>query len=190
MEFPTFYELAAARVSCRRYADKPVETDKLLACVETARLSPSAVNSQPWHFTVVNGGTAAAEVARCVSGQGVNKFAQSCPAFIVITEAKANLSARAGGLVRHQDFASVDIGIAAAHLCLQAEALGLSTCILGWFDEGPLKKMLGMDKKQRIRLVVCVGYAHPDGKPHAKKRKSFAAVCRIIDGTTTPEVPA
>ncbi|MEB3373237.1 nitroreductase family protein [Bacteroides sp. CR5/BHMF/2] len=29
----------------------------------------------------------------------------------------------------------IDIGIAAAHISLAAEAEGLGSCILGWFDE-------------------------------------------------------
>ena len=50
-----FYTLAGIRESCRHYAAKPVEKEKLIALVEAARLSPSACNSQPWSFVVVQG---------------------------------------------------------------------------------------------------------------------------------------
>ena len=45
-----FAELARCRQSVRRYADRPVEREKLEQCLETTRLSPSANNAQPWRF--------------------------------------------------------------------------------------------------------------------------------------------
>ncbi|MCK5759968.1 MAG: nitroreductase family protein, partial [Candidatus Delongbacteria bacterium] len=45
-----FLELAKKRSSVRSYSDKSVEKEKILRCIEAAGLSPSACNSQPWHF--------------------------------------------------------------------------------------------------------------------------------------------
>ncbi len=42
-----FALLASKRQSDRKYKDTPVEKEKILRCLETARLSPSACNSQP-----------------------------------------------------------------------------------------------------------------------------------------------
>ena len=51
-----FTEIALARQSCRRYDfSKEIETTKLTAVLESARLAPSACNGQPYHFTVVTG---------------------------------------------------------------------------------------------------------------------------------------
>jgi nitroreductase len=52
----------------------------------------------------------------------------------------------------------MDIGIAAAHFCLQATSEGLGTCIMGWFDEPAVKKVLGIPKKKRAELIITVGY--------------------------------
>ena len=50
-----FFDLIARRESCRNYdPNKKVETEKLVKCIEAARLAPSACNSQPWSFVVVN----------------------------------------------------------------------------------------------------------------------------------------
>jgi len=49
-----FLELIQKRQSDRKYTDKPIETEKLERCLEAARLAPSASNSQPWTFVVVN----------------------------------------------------------------------------------------------------------------------------------------
>lgn len=46
-----FLEIAKSRQSCRAYdRSRPVEREKLLACLEAARLAPSACNAQPYHF--------------------------------------------------------------------------------------------------------------------------------------------
>ena len=46
----SFAELAKMRQSDRKYKNQPVEKEKLIQCLETARISPSANNSQPWKF--------------------------------------------------------------------------------------------------------------------------------------------
>ena len=48
-----FLDLATKRCSIRQYASTPVEIEKLEYVLEAARLSPSAVNFQPWTFIVV-----------------------------------------------------------------------------------------------------------------------------------------
>ncbi len=49
-----FLDLVKQRQSVRRYASKEVEKDKIHRCLEAARLAPSASNSQPWTFMVVD----------------------------------------------------------------------------------------------------------------------------------------
>ena len=47
-----FMEIAKARQSCRGYDEaRIVEKEKLEAILEAGRLSPSACNGQPYHFT-------------------------------------------------------------------------------------------------------------------------------------------
>ena len=50
----TFLELVRHRKSVREFLDKPVERDKIMTCLEAARMAPSASNSQPWSFIVVD----------------------------------------------------------------------------------------------------------------------------------------
>ena len=48
-----FSEIALTRQSCRSYdAERMVESEKIEAILETARLAPSACNSQPYFITV------------------------------------------------------------------------------------------------------------------------------------------
>ena len=41
------------RVSVRKYQDKPVEREKIVAILRAAMQAPSAGNQQPWEFYVV-----------------------------------------------------------------------------------------------------------------------------------------
>lgn len=166
-----FLELAKTRQSCRAYDKaRPVEPDKLRACLEAARLSPSACNSQPYHFTVATG-VIEEQVGACTRGMGMNAFTENVPVFVVITEEAYNLTAGAGSWYKGLDYRSTDIGIAAAYFTAEATTQGLSTCILGWFNEKKLQTLLNL--RNRIRLVIAVGYAIPNDPLRAKKRKTL-----------------
>ena len=164
-----FIQLCNTRQSCRSYSDRPVSDEDIRTWLEAARLSPSACNSQPYHIYLCTG-DAAAEVAKTTQTAGMNKFTSQAPCLLVITEDNYNATAAIGSRRKDQDYRSVDIGIAAANICLCATTLGLSTCIVGWFDEKKLAALVGTTA--RIRLVISLGYAAEDDKLRTKKRKS------------------
>ena len=175
-----FFELISKRESCRSYSDKRVTKDDLVKCIEAARLAPSACNSQPWSFVVVNSEEKSPQVAKCTQGMGMNKFTDDAPAFIVVCEESANLSSNLGGIIKNQHYAKGDVGIAVASICYAATELGLSTCILGWFEEKKLIELLSLPKNKRIRLVISVGFAKNDNI-REKKRKSMDEIMTYID---------
>jgi len=165
-----FLEIAHVRQSCRAYdATRPVEGEKLTAILEAARLAPSACNGQPYHFTVCRG-EAAQEVAKATQGMGMNKFASEAPILIVVSEEPYAKSAAVGAKLKHNDYRSMDIGIAVAYLTAEAATQGLGTCILGWLDDEKLRKICGLD--QPVRLVITLGYPKDD-TIRPKKRKSL-----------------
>lgn len=175
-----FFELANRRQSCRKYLDKPVEKEKLIKCIEAAQVAPSACNSQPWHFIVVNNKELSTEIALCLQDKIMNKFTTECQAFIIVVEESGNLTSRAGALMKQQDYRSVDLGIATEHICLAATEQELGTCILGWFNEKELKKILNINKFKRIRLVVAIGY--PENNIVRKKvRKNIEEISTFIE---------
>jgi nitroreductase len=173
-----FLELVKNRQSDRAYdASRPVEKEKIMRIVEAGRLAPSACNGQPWHFIVVDDPAVKTEVAKaCVSkALFMNHFTQQAPVHIVIVEEKTNISSGFGGWVKKKEFPQVDIGIACAQMALAAEAEGLGSCILGWFDEDKIKQVLGIPQSKRVLLDLVVGYAAKPKRP--KKRKSIDEVC-------------
>lgn len=172
-----FTEIALERQSCRSYAaDRAVEDKKLQAILEAARLAPSACNGQPYHLTVCHG-ELAQEVAKATMGMGMNKFASDAPVQIVISEKPYVASAAMGAKVKGNDYRSIDIGIMTAYLTAEATAQGLSTCILGWFDDAKIRKLCEIDGA--VRLVVTLGYAKEGDPLRTKKRKSLDELVTI-----------
>ncbi len=176
-----YFELISARQSCRNYAEKTVDRELLVKCVQAARLAPSACNSQPWSFVVVAGRDTAAALAKCCQSLGMNRFTDAAPAFIAVVEEKANLSEAAGARYKKQEFANIDLGLAVSQLVCEAQQLGLASCILGWFDESAAKQLLGIDDSKRLRMIVSVGYAAADDKLREKKRKPLEQIMKVID---------
>lgn len=172
-----FTEIALMRESCRNFdASREVEQEKLEAILEAGRLSPSACNGQPYHFTVCKG-DAAARVAKCVMGMGMNRFAADAPMLIVISEEPYVKTAAFGAKLKKNDYRSIDIGIASAYLTAEATAQGLSTCILGWLDDEKIREICGL--KHPVRLVICVGYAANEGL-RPKKRRSMEELVTVV----------
>lgn len=166
-----FSEIAKTRQSCRSYdPSRAVEEEKIDAVLNSARLAPSACNSQPYHFTVCRGENAKA-VAEAVMGMGMNKFASDAPVMIVISEENYNKTAAVGAKIKHNDYRSIDIGIAVAYLTAEATVQGLGTCILGWLDDERIRKICNLSHP--VRLVVTVGYPKDCDRLRDKKRKSL-----------------
>ena len=174
-----FTEIAENRQSCRSYdGAKAVEQEKLDRILETARLSPSACNGQPYHITVCKGDTAK-EVAKATQGMGMNKFASDAPVLLVISEMPYVKTAALGAKVKKNDYRSIDIGILAAYITAEATAQGLGTCILGWLDDGEIRKICNLDGA--VRLVITVGYPTEGDKLRPKKRKNTGELVKMIE---------
>jgi len=167
------------RQSCRNFKDTPISEETITRICDLARLAPSACNSQPWKMVAVLG-EKAKEVAKAVQGLGMNKFTDNCPAFIVIIQESSGVVAKIGCKITQGDFASNDIGILTAHIVLAAESLGVGSCILGWRNEKSLNKILNLNEKKKIPLVIALGYPADDDKLRKKNRKPLKDVFEIV----------
>jgi len=156
-----FQKIVRGRRSIRRYLPTPIEREKLLACLEAARLAPSAHNGQPWRFIVVDDPglkerLAAAAFSGIYSG---SKFAAQAPVILVLLARTQFMAHGLGGRLQNVPFHLLDIGIAGEHIVLQAEELGLATCWMGWFNFRKVRKLLAIPRKYKIMAMMPVGYA-------------------------------
>lgn len=172
-----FIELVQSRFSARKYTGRPVERENLIQCAESARLAPSACNSQPWHFILVDEPVLTKKVAAETYNKVIafNKFVSNAPAIAVIIMEKPKMITQIGGAIKNKEYPLIDIGIAAEHFCLQATELGLGTCMLGWFNEKAIKKLLNIPQRKTIGLLISIGYPDYKKQPH-KGRKDFVEV--------------
>ena len=169
-----FQELISRRQSDRKYdKSRKVNRDDIVKCLEAARLAPSACNSQPWKFVVVDNPEILPQMASADAGMGMNKFTADAPVIIAVVLEKMNFTARIGSVIKDKEYRLLDIGIAVEHFCLQATELGLGTCIMGWFNEKQVARLLGI-KNRRIPLLIALGY--PDSPHREKSRKSLEEI--------------
>ena len=173
-----FSKLIGLRKSIRSYQNRPVEEWKIDQLIEAVRLAPSASNSQPWKLIIVDRPDVKNNVAKATYSKLVsfNKFAPQAPVIAVLTIEKPKVVTQIGGRLKDREFPLIDIGIAAVQFCLQAAELGLGTCMLGWFDEDAIKKLLAIPEKTRVGLVITLGYAD-EGSVKKRMRKDRAIMC-------------
>ena len=153
-------DLVKHRKSVRDFLDVPVEREKIMMCLEAARLAPSACNSQPWKFIVVDDRQLKDKLCNAAFGgiYSVNSFCKMAPVMVVVVSEKSKFLARIGGMFRGTKYYLIDIGIAGEHFVLQAEDLGLGTCWIGWFNEQAVKSVLNIPKYKKIDILIALGY--------------------------------
>jgi len=175
-----FLELAKKRQSDRKYLDKPVEREKIERCLEAARLAPSATNSQPWEFIVVEEPVLREKVAKATFSDVVrfNRFALNAPVLVVMLSWIPTLSIMTGGALKKRRFNLIDSGISAEHFCLQAAEEGLGTCMLGWFNTRKVVKLLNIPFPKKPVLIITLGYSAQQTR--GKKRRDIDSVRRYI----------
>ena len=176
------FEGLFSRRSIRKYKPLPVEREKLLLCLEAARLAPSACNAQPYRFITVDEPALKENICDAAfSGiYSACKFARGAPALALVVSERGKLSAWLGNRVQSTDFRLVDIGIAAEHFVLAAAEQGLGTCWLGWFNAKAAARALGLGSGRRVEIILSVGY--PDEDPAPRERKSMEEFSGLNEG--------
>lgn len=169
-----YIEIMENRWSVRNFSKKDVEREKIERAVRAAGLSPSACNSQPWEFIVVDDKELKEKVARMTFSRIVsfNEFVKDAPVIVVVVTSRGNFPAILGGKLKKKNFSLIDTGIAVSNFCNCAFAEGIGTCILGWFDEKGLKKMLEIPSGKRVYVAIALGYPAEE-KEVVKDRKEL-----------------
>lgn len=166
-----FQTLVSQRRSVRRYLDRPVRREKILTCLEAARLAPSADNVQPWRFLVIDDPAMKQRFAReAFSGiYFISRFAAKAPVLILMLARLDIIANRIGKQIQGIHYYLIDIGIAGEHIVLQAEELGLGTCWIGWFDVRKTRRFFKIPRKYKIVSLLSLGYY--DRKPSREKKR-------------------
>lgn len=166
MSYESLMEAIKGRRSVRRYKKEPVPMEKLMLLVEAARWGPSAGNSQPWEFLLINDKDVV-DALRTVSPGWLFE----APALIVMC-----INRR-----RETDWSYFDVGAAMQNILLCAHSLGLGCCPIGSFVVEVLMELLDIPDHLKPVLLITVG--RPDEEPPATTRLSLEElIFRRIEG--------
>ena len=139
------FEAIRKRHSVRSYLPDEVSSEKLERILEAARLAPSAVNMQPWHFIVVSD-----QLKRRKLSKGrYAKFLVESPVVLV----------GCGDKKASRNWHMVDTAIAMQNMVLAATGEGLATCWIGSFNENQVKELLSIPERFRVVALLAVGYS-------------------------------
>jgi len=148
--------------------------------VEAAGMAPSANNCQPWQFIIVDEPSLVTQVAEQTFDTLVsfNKFTTGAAAMAVVLAEKPNFITQVGNAVKQLPYRYMDLGMAVENFCLQAVQEGIGTCVLGWFYDKAIKKLLSIPKTKKIALIISIGYP-ADPAIREKKRKTITEILSI-----------
>lgn len=153
-------EAIRTRRSIRRFSEKPVEEEKILAVLESGRLAPSAKNMQDWRFIVIRDQATRQKLAVAAKDQ---QFVAQAPVVIAAC-GTSNYIMTCG-----QPTYAIDVTIALDHMTLAAASLGLGTCWIGAFYEDQAKEILKVPDAVRIVALMPLGYPAEDPLPRPRK---------------------
>lgn len=170
-------ELLRKRRSIRRFADRPVEKEKIEKLVESMLRSPSSRSLNPWEFVVVTDPAKIGELgAAKVHG---SSFMAKAPLAVVICADPQKC-----------DVWVEDCSIATLLVHLAAADLGLGSCWVqvrmrehasGISAEDYVKQALGLDDQLVVEAMVAVGYSAEEKPGHPQSSLLYDRVRYIGD---------
>ncbi|NMA06467.1 MAG: hypothetical protein GX928_01955 [Ruminococcaceae bacterium] len=175
-----FSKLIKIRESCRDFdGSRNVDVDLLKGILKEGGMAPSASNKQPWHFRVASKKEDVEKLRVLLTENNVNTFLSECPAFVLITKTEKETPIDTENNF-FRNMSSFDCGAACSHLILSASSLGLSTCIIGYFNRKKIRDFFKVNEEEEtLMVIVAIGYSKND-EPRVKKRKSFDEICEMI----------
>ena len=160
-----FLDLVKKRYSVRNYLSRTIEPEKMNYIMECVRLAPSAVNFQPWHFSIVT----ESEKLTGLKSTYTREWIQTAPCIIVACVDHQEAWHRK---MDGKDHADVDIAIAVEHLCLAAAEQGLGTCWVCNFDASRCKEVMALPESWEPVVLIPIGYPAEENLPE-KRRKTL-----------------
>ncbi|HOU13971.1 MAG TPA: nitroreductase family protein [Anaerolineae bacterium] len=141
-------EAIFTRRSIRKYTGEPVTADELKTILEAGMNAPSANNSQPWHFIVVD------------EREKLNAIMKVHPYSRMLAEAP--LAIVVCGDPSISKFWQQDCAAATENLLLAARALGLGTVWLGVYPDEQRAKgvaaLFGVPEHVKPMCIIAVGH--------------------------------
>lgn len=160
-----FNDLLTRRRSIRKYVSKEIPKESLDRILNAVKLSPSWGNKQCWHIIVVKDQALKKKLGEATGNNPNKSCYEDASALIVLFADKKD-----SGIHDGKEYYMFDMGLAAQNLIMAAANEGLDTCIIGWFDEKPIKEILGIPDNYTVVALTPLGYGAL--KPNSRLRKN------------------
>ena len=157
-------ELAKARYSVRKFAEKPVDEEKLQKVLAAGACAPTAKNQQPQKIYVLESEDAIEKI------RGITRCAFNAPVVLMVCGCKDQAWVNP---FNDRSSAEMDCSIVTTQMMLQAQELGLGTCWVCWFDTKQTKEAFNIPENEEVFALLPLGYpaesSHPSSMHDSRK---------------------
>ena len=157
-------ELAKARYSVRKFAEKPVEEEKLQKVLAAGACAPTTKNQQPQKIYVLESEDAIEKI------RGITRCAFNAPVVLMVCGCKDQAWVNP---FNDRSSAEMDCSIVTTQMMLQAQELGLGTCWVCWFDTKQTKEAFNIPENEEVFALLPLGYpaesSHPSSMHDSRK---------------------
>ena len=151
-----FAKLSRDRYSLRKFADRPLEQEKLDLILEAGHNAPTAKNYQPQRIFVANTPETLAKADKCVE-------CHFHPPVVLMIGYDEKISAK--HWIGKFDFGMVDATIAITQMMLQATDLGVGNICIGLFDPRKIHEEFPETRETTFISLLYLGYPAAGAKP-------------------------
>lgn len=159
-----FLKLAAERYSVRKFAERAVPAEAIGQILKAGHLAPTACNRQPQRILVIQSEAGISRLRKCT----VCHF--NAPAALLVCFDKNECWKRS---YDGKSSGDIDASIVAAHMMLEAWALGIGTTWVMHFDPEAVRDEFSVPDNLEPTALLVMGYPAPDAEPapgHAEFR--------------------
>ena len=155
------YEAVRTVLAVREFQSKPVPDSSVYKIIESARLTASSMNGQPWDFVLVQDRNTLVELGSLV---GSGKYTSQAAFAIVVAIDKSSR------------FGLSDASRAIQSMVLTAWSEGIGSNWAGWVGMPKVASLLGIPESRDVIAVMPFGYPSHVRNMGRKLRKNMAEV--------------
>jgi len=154
------FEAVRTVLAVRSFQSKPIPADVIQRIISAGHMTGSAMNSQPWHFIVVEDRVTLKKLGKAAASGPYT--AQAAMAIVV--------------LIEKSRFSVSDASRAIQSMVLAAWAEGVASNWVGFFGLDSVNPLLGIPDELEVLAILPFGYPTESVGQGRKKRKPLSEV--------------
>lgn len=156
------FEVVKTVLAIRAYQDKPVPQDVVRKIIESAHLTASSINKQPWYFILVENKDTLKKLGRLIK---TGPYIAQAPMAVAV-------------VIQDTVYAVSDASRAIQSMILTAWSEGVGSNWVGFHLGSDVKNVLSIPDNLDLLAIVPFGYPAQPAGAGKKKRKPLSEVVR------------